>query len=165
MTVTFIDNLPADLHRPPIIISGDESLELNGRQYLMAQDEGLFFEIRYEYSCGPFKGAVVVNNLLAVGYGEYFYLFDLGIKNNILRLKIEGYFGDIHVDNNLFYITDAYGMHCVSTAADIIWHNSFAADGVIIDDFTEPEITGSYQYDPPDGWSDFVLNKQTGVLQ
>ena len=37
-------------------------------------------------------------------------------------------------------------------------------DGVIIHDFYENKILGSGEWDPPGGWRDFTLDKQTGTL-
>jgi hypothetical protein len=106
-----------------------------------------------------------IDNILAVGFEENFYLFDTATKTNILNLKMEGYFGHLYFNEDLLYIADANGIHCIDKTASIIWHNNnLGIDGVIINEFTNSKILGSGEWDPPDGWRDFILDKQTGLV-
>jgi hypothetical protein len=167
MNFNFADKLPASLNSEPILISGPDSFHLNRREYLIiVQDESVkkLYEIRYEYHCSPFKQAIIVDNILAVGHEEHFYLFNLMTSTNMLRLKMEGYFGHIYYDKNRFYIADAGGLYCIDKNASINWqNNNLAIDGVVINEFHENKILGSGEWDPPGGWRDFILNKQTGI--
>jgi len=77
---------------------------------------------------------------------------------------MEGYFGHLYYDTGTFYIADACGIHCIDRSTSLRWHNNrLAIDGVIINDFTENSIIGSGEWDPPGGWRDFIINRQTGV--
>ena len=167
MNFDFTDKAPSELNVQPIIISGDESLNSINREYLIVTDkEGAknLYEIRYKYHCSPFKQAIIVDNVLAVGLEEYFYLFNLITNENLIRLKMHGYFGHLYFDNDLFYIADAGGLYCMDKKASIIWqNNSLGIDGVIIQEFHENKIIGSGEWDPPGGWRDFVLDRQTGI--
>ena len=165
MDIAFANDLPVS---DPVIISGPDSLNLNGREYLIvSQDdsEKNFYEIRYDVHCSPFKQAIIADNVLAVGYEEYFYLFDLSANTNILRLKMEGYFGHLYTDNGFFYLADAQGLYKIDKKANLNWHNNnLAIDGVIVTEFTPEKIKGSGEWDPPGGWRDFILNKETGII-
>jgi len=47
--------------------------------------------------------------------------------------------------------------------APFCWHNDqLGIDGVIIDRFGDATLFGQGEWDPPGGWRDFVLDKQTG---
>ena len=141
---------------------------LNNQAYLIIKSDDhstSVFEIKYEHHCSSFRQALIVDNLLAVGYEEYFYLFDLTAKKVLLRLKLEGYFGHLYYDTDSFYIADAGGLYCMHKNASICWHNNgLAIDGVIIKEFTENKITGSGEWDPPGGWRNFILDRHTGVI-
>ena len=115
MTFDFTDKIPQDLnHQEPILISGLDTLEFGGREYLVINNNGMsLYEIRYEYHCSPFKQAIIVDTILAVGHEENFYLFDLLTKTNILRLKMEGYFGHLYINSDNFYVADAGGLYCI----------------------------------------------------
>lgn len=166
MNFDFTDKFPNDLNLQPILISGHDSLNLNGREYLITiQKEGTknLYEIRYKYQCSPFRQAIIIDKILAVGHEKHFYLFNLISNTNMISLKLEGYFGHLYFDNGLFYITDAGGLYCIDKKASIIWqNNNLAIDGVIIKEFVESKILGSGEWDPPGGWRDFILDKQTG---
>jgi hypothetical protein len=168
MTFDFAKSLQGNSSLRAIVISGDDSLLLDESEFLIithSDSSKRLYEIKYEYHCSPFKEVLIVDNLLAVGHEEHFYLFDLNTKTNMLRLKVEGYFGHMYFDSNHFYVADAHGLYCIDKNTSIKWHNnSLAIDGVIITKFLEDRISGSGEWDPPGGWRDFVINKQTGTL-
>lgn len=143
----FSNDIPRSVHLKPILISGPDSAQFGGKEFLIldrdGEAEGLF-EIRYEYHCSPFKQAIIIDNILAVGFEEYFYMFDMITKSNILKLKTGGYFGHLYFSNDLLYVTDANGIYCINKTASIIWHNNnLGIDGVIINEFTNNKILGS----------------------
>ena len=167
MIFNFTQVIPQDLNnQEPILISGLDTLELDGIEYLVIDNnEKILFEIRYEYHCSPFKQANIIDTILAVGYEENFYLFDLSTKTNILRLKMEGYFGHLYLDNDNFLVADARGLYCIDKFSIIVWkNNNLGIDGVIINDFVDNTILGSGEWNPPGGWRDFTLDRQTGNL-
>lgn len=169
MTINFVDNIPEDLQLQPILISGNDSLKFNQHQYLILvqpDGESEYFEIKYECHFSPFKEATKINNLLAVGHEDFFYLFDLKTKMNILRLEMNGYFGHLYIHNELFYVADSCGLYCIDKNSSILWQNkNLGIDGVIIFDFTSDSIIGSGEWDPPGGWLDFVVDSQTGNIK
>jgi hypothetical protein len=169
MTFNFVDKINDDLKLQPILISGHDSLKLNEEEYLILVQTGnerVCFKIMYECHFSPFKEATIIENLLAVGHEAFFYLFDLKTKMNILRLEMDGYFGHLYSDNELFYVTDACGVYCIDKNASILWQNkNLGIDGVLIHDFKIENIFGSGEWDPPGGWIDFILHKQTGKMK
>src|SRR3569833_2484466 len=114
MTVLFTNHLPPHLPVAPVVISGDESLNLKARQNLMLEVGGIYFEIRYDHRCSPFKDVMVVNNLLVAGHERHFYIFDIATNTNWLALKMQGYFGHLYFNDEYIYVTDAFGLICIS---------------------------------------------------
>ena len=166
MIFTFLDKLPNELNIDPVLISGPVSSALSMLEYLVVNQPGnrQVFEIRYDFHCSPFKQAILIDNLLAVGHEGYFYLFDLTATVNKLRLSMKGYFGKLYFNDGLFFIADASSVYCLDKNGSIHWkNNSLGIDGVIINAFTNEEILGSGEWDPPGGWQDFALNKSTGI--
>jgi hypothetical protein len=167
MTINFSDDISEDTNLKPVLISGSKSAEYSNQEYLKLIEgrtlTGLY-EIKYQAHCSPFKEALLVDNLLAVGHEEHFYLFDRTTNQNILRLELNGYFGHLYFDSELFYVADARGLNCIDKFGNIRWSNlGLAIDGVIVNEFTNTNILGSGEKDPPGGWEDFSLDKATGI--
>ena len=166
MTISFIDTLPQETALKPVLISGTNSTDYSFKIFLKLSDENLIdriFEVRYNVRCSPYKEAMLVENLLAVGLEEHFYLFNTITNETIIILKMNGYFCHLYYDKEAFYITDAYGLYCINKFGEILWSNTtLGIDGVIVMNITDNEIFGSGQCDPPDGWIDFLLDRATG---
>ena len=169
MNFIFSNDLVESVNLESILISGPDSLNFTNKEYLILDSNGAakgLFEIRYQAHCSPFKEAMIIDPILAVGFEDYFYLFDTAIQSNILILKMEGYFGHLYFNEDLFYVADSAGIYCINKNASIIWqNNNLGIDGVIINDFTNSKIFGSGEWDPPGGWRDFILDKQTGLIR
>lgn len=166
MNFTFTEAIPQNDKIKIRVISGDDSLQFNGKEYLVAEDEQkviFIFEIRHEYHCSPFKEAMLIDHILAVGHEEHFYLYDISSNRNFYKLKTDGYFGHLYFNDDLFYVTDASGIHCIDKTGLVAWQNtSLAFDGVLINNFEAGKIYGSAELDPPGGWQDFILDLATG---
>ena len=168
MRFKFSPTILNDYKREIKIISGDGSLYSNGEEYLIITDDKDtvdIFKIKFSYSCSPFKEAQIINQILAVGHEQHFYLYDLTKSKNFMSYEVEGYFGGFYVNDGLFYVTDACGIHCIDNTGKLLWHNdNIAIDGIDISKFTDTEIQGNAELDPPGGWKGFILNKATGEL-
>jgi hypothetical protein len=167
MTIQFIDDIKDNTNLKPVLISGSTSANYSNQKYLRLVDNetvtGLY-EIKYHAHCSPFKEALLVENSLAVGHEEHFYLFNIVTNQNVLRLKMNGYFGHLYFDREFFYVADAKGIHCIDKTGNIRWSNlELALDGVIVNECSGDRIIGSGELDPPGGWEDFSLNKETGI--
>ena len=166
MNFTFSNDLAESVNIESILISGPDSLNFTNKEYLILDSNGVtqgLFEIRYQAHCSPFKAAMIIDHILAVGFEEYFYMFDMISKSNMLKLKMEGYFGHLNFNEDLFYVADSAGIFCINKNTSIIWQTKdLGIDGVIINEFTNNKILGSGEWDPPGGWRNFILHKQTG---
>ena len=165
MTITFSSSLPVGSYDTVEVISGKESLNFAGSEYVVIQDEEISkaYQIRYQYHCSPFKKAVIYGDLLLIGHEGHFYLYDLKSRQNVLTLELSGYFSDLCIHNDLFYVADAGTLFCLNPKGGAIWrHTNLGIDGVNIEKFTENEVYGSGEWDPPGGWVDFVLDIKTG---
>jgi hypothetical protein len=167
MKLEFIDTIPEGFTDAPVLISGASSTQLKQKQYLSLNDDGnviTIYEIRYEYRSSPFKQTELFSTIIAVGHEAHFYLFDIAKNTNIIALKLSGYFGHAYLDKEHIYIADANGIFCLGRDGCILWsNNKLGIDGVVIHEITDSEIVGSGEWDPPDGWEDFVIDKQTGT--
>lgn len=165
MPLIFLPDTPMDCLKDPVLISGPGSLLFCEKEFLLYSDNDtrVAYEIRYEQNSGPFKQAEMLDNLLVAGHGERFYMFDTARQTSLLILPMDWYFGHFYVDGHLIYVTDATGMYCIDRTGTVRWHTpNLGIDGVIIKQFTPTQIEGSGEWDPPGGWKDFSLNKQTG---
>lgn len=166
MITEFTDTIPNDISMEPVLISGSASIYYAGKEYLILSDHDIVtgvYEIKYQVHCSPFKQALLIDNLLAVGHEEHFYLFSINTNQNLLRLKLDGYFGHLYFDKDLFYVADATGLHCIDKNGNVCWANAeLGIDGVIINEFTDNKISGSGEFDPPGGWKDFLIDRTTG---
>ncbi|MCR5861834.1 hypothetical protein LRS05_06635 [Flavobacterium sp. J372] len=161
MNFNFQSSLPGNYVDTPIVISGEKSLQLKGVEYLVIDDVEEVYEIRYEAHTGPFRDAIIHENVLAVGHEEHFYLFDIVAKRCLLTIHLSGYFGNLFMHQHEFYICDANGIRCVDLSGSVIWNNDrLAIDGIFITEFTSNQILGEAEIDPPGGWKDFVLSLQ-----
>ncbi len=168
MTITFKIDLDLYLYPAPVVISGPESYNLPRRSYVLVEENDgtcRTFEIRYDINCSPFKQAAVTGHMLAVGFEDYFYLFDTQAGKTVAEVYMDGYFGHFYEDGNLFYVADAGSLYCINYNGNIVWRNTnLGIDGVIVENIEEDKIYGSGELDPPGGWRGFVLYKHTGTL-
>jgi len=162
----FAYHIPSDYRQATVVISGLASSRFNGWGYLIHKEQEeiiTIYEMRFEYRCGPFKQVDIFDDILAVGCEEYFYVYDLKQRINLLSLKMEGYYGSTYIDEGLLYVADAYGLFCLNIKGNMMWENkTLGIDGVIIHTFDGDKIYGSGEWDPPGAWITFVLNKKTG---
>lgn len=163
MALYFSLSIPKYSSEPTVLVSGLDSQNLFGTEYIINDLTYDIYEIKYEYTSGPFKEAIFIGNLLAIGHHEYFYLFDTIGKNLVLKLKLDFYFSQIRIDNNRIYVADACGIYCLDSNGDISWHQKdLGIDGVIINQFTDSLIIGEGEYDPPGGWIPFKIDIKSG---
>jgi len=162
----FTDKLPRGYADTPILLSGAQSIDEKNREYLLLKQNDTIqkvFEIRFKAFAGPNKEAVIFNKLLVVGHYQFLYLFDLVSDTSMVRSELSGYFGHLYVNNNQLFVSDARSVYCFDSRGKMTWKNSgLGIDGVFISDFDKEKIHGSGQWDPPDGWRDFVLNRDSG---
>jgi len=165
MLLSFSDVIPSVIIKPPVLISGRQSLKFHNVAYVIDDLSAIAYQINYQFHCSPFKQALYIHELLAVGFEENFYLFNLSNQDNLLSLSLSGYFGQFYFEEDLIYIADANGLTCVNLKGETIWQNNrLGIDGVKIDGFTKDQIYGSGEFDPPSDWKDFVIRKRDGVI-
>jgi hypothetical protein len=165
MRFSFSSGLPTNFSSVPLVISGHSSFEFDNSEYLVVEDANdvTVFEIKYKYHCSPFKQAALINQLLLAGHECHFYLYDLLTNKNVLTLEMSGYFGHFYFYKDLIYVADANSLTCLNKEGNVFWKNSgLGIDGVIVQKFDDDKIYGSGEFDPPGGWSDFVLDLKTG---
>jgi len=166
MDFKFTTDIPAGYTKMIPVISGADSILFNGYEYVVLQsdtDTITVFEIRYEYHCSSFKQIEMLDNMLAVGHEEHFYLYNLNSNQLTFKYKASGYFGHLYVNDHIFYVADASGIVAIDKEGNIVWANDdLAMDGVIVSEFDDDKIYGSAELDPPGGWEDFKLDLHTG---
>ncbi|TWF42586.1 membrane associated rhomboid family serine protease [Chitinophaga polysaccharea] len=164
----FSNVLPADY--APILISGEDTRALANFVYVVYEDADTgiksVYEIRSQFHVGQYGWqAFLAGQLLVIGHEDFFYLYDLKQQSNLLRLELNGYFGQCREDNGHFFVTDSTGIYCIDKQGRVRWHNdNLAIDGVIINSFEGKHIKADGEWDPPGGWRPFVLDAATGEL-
>jgi hypothetical protein len=164
MSVKFIPE-PTAGSKGPIVISGPESMSFGRRAFILYDNNepATVYEIKYEYNSSPFKQVEMLGNLLLAGYEERFYIFDTTSETSLLSLPLKWYFGSFYVEDGYIYVANANGIYCVETNGKVCWSNdALGIDGVVMEQFTPTQIRGKGEWDPPNGWRDFVVDKQTG---
>jgi hypothetical protein len=168
MNIEFISGIPKEFKDQTLLISGEESVKWDNVEYLILKDGDIIkkvLEIRFKSHCSPFKDVLLRRCLLAIGHQRHFYLYDLLQNTSLLILEMDGYFGHLYVNENLFYVTGSGSVYCIGEKGNLIWKNSgLGVDGVLIEKFSDNKIYGSGECDPPAGWQDFVLDITTGRL-
>ena len=74
------------------LISGEHSVAFDCVAYLIESADGdkhRAYQIRYSHHYGPFSEAVRIGDLLAVGFGAHFYLFDTLNNKSLLAFSLE----------------------------------------------------------------------------
>jgi hypothetical protein len=167
MDLRFSTHLPRAFKGRPVLISGSSSESLQQAVYLVSPGEepAHVFKIKFSNHCSPFKQTELRGEYLLVGHEEHFYFFNVANGELVLKQQMNGYFGRFYRDNDLFYVADASGLHCITRDGKLTWqNNSLGVDGVVINRISDEAIYGSGEWDPPGGWKDFVLDKKSGAL-
>lgn len=168
MDFEFSPIVPSEFKGSVKLISGDNTQVLLNISYLIWREGNSIqdvFEIRFEYHCSPFRQAFILEECLAVGYEEHFYLYDLKQDLNLTTIKMDGYFSKLYFDFDSFYVSSASSIYRVTKNGSIVWINTnLGIDGVLINRFDNGKIFGSGEWDPPGRWRDFILNKVDGSL-
>lgn len=168
MTFEFLNNVPDYYKEKPLIISGPESFDFYEKEYITIKENTILstiYEIRFNSYSSTSKQIEAVNKVLIVGHEDYIYLFNTIEQKNILSLKLNGYFNQFIIEDNLIYVSDAVGLYCINIDGSVIWANSnLGVDGVIINKLEATTIRISAECDPSNGWKEFVLDKRTGEI-
>jgi hypothetical protein len=168
MNIEFINDIPEEFRDQALLISGKDSLKWDNVEHLVLKDcdkINKVLQIRFEAFCSPFKDVIIRNSLLAIGHQDHFYIYDLLENTSLLVLQMDGYFGHLYVNINLFFVTSAGSIYCIDEKGNLIWQNpNLATDSILIERFGKNIIYGRSECDPPGGWQDFVLDMTTGKL-
>ncbi|MEJ8817046.1 hypothetical protein [Lacibacter sp. H407] len=120
-------------------------------------------DLRYSYSCSYKKEAIKFYRFVAVGLSGFLYLYDLSTKSVVLFIDFNGYFDGFTISDEHLLVAYNSGIYCLTKYGQIKWHNNnIGLDGIIINKVENGKIYGSEQIDPPDGWTDFILDIDTG---
>ena len=120
-------------------------------------------KIQSDYS-PTFKQSDTLNDILLIGYGERFAMFDLNKREKITELHFDGYFGEFKVNGDDIFIATDCELINLTLDGQTKWKtNNLGLDGVIIGKISSSEITGSGEWDPPGGWESFIVDRNTGL--
>jgi hypothetical protein len=120
-------------------------------------------DLRYAYSCSDKLEAIKFQRFIAIGLSGFFYLYDLSTETVILFIDFNGYFDEFKISDEHLLVAYNSGIYCLTKYGQIKWHNSnIGLDGITINNVENGKIYGSEQIDPPDGWTDFILDFDTG---
>jgi hypothetical protein len=121
--------------------------------------------LSYGYNTWDRKKAIKFGRFVAIGLVGFFYLYDLSIKRITLFIDFNGYFEDFKTTKDYLLVVYHSGIYRLTKYGLIKWHNSeVGLDGIIINHIKEGKLFGSEQVDPPDGWRDFIVELETGLV-
>jgi hypothetical protein len=149
----------------PIISFGDLTSTLSDTLTIFKNGRPITkLELRYKYSSSSKLEAIKFQRFVAIGLSGFFYLYDLSSENIVLFIDFNGYFDEFKIFEDHLLVAYNAGIYCLTKHGQIKWHNSnVGLDGIIINKVGEGKIYGSEQIDPPDGWTDFILDFNTGT--
>ncbi len=119
-------------------------------------------KIEYDKSV-IFSQSEAINDLIVMGYGNKFVIYD--VKNNVKKFEtsLEWYFSSFKIDGEDIFVASESELLKIKLSGKLEWTaKSLGIDGVIISKITEDEIKGEGEYDPPGGWKPFVVDRKTG---
>ncbi|HKO82889.1 MAG TPA: hypothetical protein VJU78_20925 [Chitinophagaceae bacterium] len=120
--------------------------------------------IHLYYHCSPFRQIEFWKGFVAIGLEDVFILFNITSGAQLVN-KCSGYFGHIYIEDENIYIATADEVMCYNDKPSLKWmSDTLGIDGVIITEIGQTFLKGSGQHDPPDGWNDFVITKETGKI-
>ncbi len=156
-------------------ISGIEKIDLFGLNpysesncefvivYDMETEEPIFnLKVESDYSV-TFSQTDSVNEMVIVGYGNKFVIFDLKSKSKKYETSFSGYFSSFKIYEQDVYVASESDLLKVCLTGELMWTaKSIGIDGVVISEITEGEIKGEGELDPPGGWEPFIIDRMTG---
>ena len=129
----------------------------------LTYDAIINLKVESDYS-PTFKQCEIINDIVLIGYGNRFSIFDLTDKKIKADLLFEGYFGSFKVDNGEILIATDSELLNLNFRGDKNWKtDNLGIDGVLISKITETEIIGNGEWNPPGGWESFKLDRNTGL--
>jgi len=113
-----------------------------------------------------FKQSQAVNDLIAIGYGKKFVLYDLENKCKRFETSFELYFDCFIIDGEDIFVTSESEVLKIKLSGYLEWKTKdLGIDGVIISEISKSEIIGEGEWDPPGGWKPFVIDRETGLTK
>ncbi len=110
-----------------------------------------------------FKQCEVVNEMILIGYGNRFCIFDMNERERKNLLFFNGYFSYFEVDNEDIFIASDSSLINIGLDGEEKWEaDNLGIDGVVLSKITKTEIFGKGEWDPPNGWHPFILDRMTG---
>jgi hypothetical protein len=120
-------------------------------------------ELHYPYSSSNKLEAIKFNRFIAIGLSGFLYLYDLSTETVVMFIDFNGYFDKFKISEENLLVAYNSGIYCLTKYGQVKWHNSnVGLDGIIISDIENGKIYGREQIDPPEGWTDFILDFETG---
>lgn len=119
-------------------------------------------KVESDYSA-TFKQCEAVNNLIVIGYGNRFVIYDLENNDKRFETSFDGYFSSFKIDREDIFVASECDLLKIKNTGKIEWTaKSIGIDGIVISEITEDEIKGEGEHDPPGGWKPFVIDRKTG---
>ena len=119
-------------------------------------------KVESDYSV-TFKQIETVKNLIVIGYGNRFVIYDLENNNKRFETSFDGYFSSFKIDREDIFVASECDLIKIKNTGKIEWTaKSLGIDGVVISEITDDEIKGEGEHDPPGGWIHFVIDRKTG---
>ena len=166
--------IAADWERiQPVRLGSDFSPAEPPDAYVMVSKAGIpsqRFDVFYSDTAANFCiKAVHWKQWIAIGCCNLVYLVSLS-SDKIIPTPISDdcdfgdYFSDFWSGPDFMLIVGGCGLVRIEPDGHVLWRNNdLGLDGVVLDTVSEASITGSGEWDPPDGWRPFQVSTTTGA--
>jgi hypothetical protein len=110
-----------------------------------------------------YRAAIAWANQIVIGAGHCVYFVDLD-SGRFEKTDLGAYFGSFQVADEHLFVASAERVFCFDPHGSLSWRSAeVGIDGVVIHSIDGAGISGSGEWDPPDGWRSFRLSLSGGV--
>ena len=132
--------------------------------------ERILINIAATTECVCFKAVRTAGSKAFIGYGSRLFIVDMSTHEVVVH-QMDGYFCDLFDGEDLDTTADDFCILASSSSelfafdldGMLLWKaEELGTDGVIADSATATQIRGSGEWDPPDGWEPFIVDRRNG---
>ncbi len=132
--------------------------------------ERVRIDIAAATECVCFKAVRTAGPKAFIGYGARLFIVNL-CTDEVVTFQMDGYFCNLFDADDLNTVADDFCILASSSSelfafdqdATLLWKaEGLGIDGVIAHDATATQIRGEGEWDPPDGWEPFIVDRRTG---
>ena len=132
--------------------------------------ERLRIDVAQSQECVCFQAVRTAGVHAYIGYGARLFIVNV-VTDEVAIHEMDQYFCDLYdasdldttADDFCMWASSSSALYAFGAAGTLLWKaEHLGLDGVIAHAATETHIRGSGEWDPPDGWEPFIVDRLTG---